>query len=98
MPMKTNAPPPAADRQGGLLDIVLHPDFDANGWIYFTFSSPGDPDSVVTNDRRGTGTALARAPASMPRIISSSTSLSFMRRSPAVLPVGTMARGLFFSR
>jgi glucose/arabinose dehydrogenase len=54
-------PAPRGGRQGGLLDIVLHPDFDANGWIYFTFSSPGDPDSVVTNDRRGTGTALARA-------------------------------------
>jgi aldose sugar dehydrogenase len=38
--------------QGGLLDVVLHPDYAANGWIYFTYSAPGDG---------GAGTALARA-------------------------------------
>lgn len=47
--------------QGGLLDVVLHPDYPNNGWIYFTFSSPGDPDPVVNNARRATGTAIARA-------------------------------------
>lgn len=47
--------------QGGLLDIVLHPDFAENGWIYFTFSSPGDRDPVVNNADHATGTALARA-------------------------------------
>ncbi|MDT0676128.1 PQQ-dependent sugar dehydrogenase [Autumnicola musiva] len=26
--------------QGGLLDIVLHPDYENNGWIYITYSSP----------------------------------------------------------
>lgn len=41
-----------ATGQGGLLDIALHPDYEDNGWIYFTYSSPGDG---------GTGTALARA-------------------------------------
>ena len=25
--------------QGGLLDIVLHPDYAKNGWIYITYSS-----------------------------------------------------------
>jgi glucose/arabinose dehydrogenase len=25
--------------QGGLLDIVLHPDYDKNGWIYITYAS-----------------------------------------------------------
>lgn len=54
-------PAPRGGRQGGLLDLVLHPDYASNGWIYFTFSSPGDRDAVVTDDRRGTGTALARA-------------------------------------
>lgn len=24
--------------QGGLLDVVMHPDYDENGWIYFTYS------------------------------------------------------------
>lgn len=28
--------------QGGLLDIQLHPDYGNNGWIYFSFSKPGD--------------------------------------------------------
>lgn len=26
--------------QGGLLDITLHPDYEENGWIYLSFSSP----------------------------------------------------------
>ena len=37
--------------QGGLLDVVLHPDYEDNGWIYLTYSK-GDAD--------GTTTALAR--------------------------------------
>lgn len=40
--------------QGGLLDIELHPDFEENGWIYFTYgSSEGEGD--------GGHTALSRA-------------------------------------
>lgn len=38
--------------QGGMLDVALHPEYDDNGWIYFTYSAPGDG---------GTSTALARA-------------------------------------
>ncbi|TVR50923.1 MAG: PQQ-dependent sugar dehydrogenase [Puniceicoccaceae bacterium] len=53
--------PPEGGGQGGLLDIVAHPRQAENGWIYFTYSSPGDSDSVVSDDRFGTGTALARA-------------------------------------
>lgn len=47
--------PEVYDRgQGGLLDIVLHPDYQSNGWIYFTYASPeGDED--------GGNTALMRA-------------------------------------
>ncbi|MGY6553570.1 MAG: PQQ-dependent sugar dehydrogenase [Wenzhouxiangella sp.] len=52
---------PQGGSQGGLLDVVVHPDFASNGWIYFTYSSPGDPDNVTNDSRFGTSTALARA-------------------------------------
>ena len=40
--------------QGGFLDLQLHPDYQTNGWIYFTYSSKeGDED--------GGHTALMRA-------------------------------------
>jgi aldose sugar dehydrogenase len=54
-------PPIHTRNQGGLLDVVLHPDYTQNGWIYFTYSSPGDNDTVTSDAERGTGTALARA-------------------------------------
>ncbi|MFB6345139.1 MAG: PQQ-dependent sugar dehydrogenase [bacterium] len=38
--------------QGGLLDVKVHPNYENNGWIYFTYSSPRDG---------GTATTLARA-------------------------------------
>jgi len=34
-----NVPTVYARGQGGLLDIVLHPDYAKNGWIYITYSS-----------------------------------------------------------
>jgi len=37
--------------QGGLFDVVLHPDYDKNGWIYWAYNAPG---------AGGWGTALAR--------------------------------------
>lgn len=40
-------------RQGGLLDVVLHPDYESNGWIYITYSKP--------NNAEDTATAMARA-------------------------------------
>jgi len=46
-----------AEGQGGLLDIVVSPDFSESGLIYFTYSEPG-PD--------GSGTALARAVLDLP--------------------------------
>ncbi|MCC5915186.1 MAG: PQQ-dependent sugar dehydrogenase [Balneolaceae bacterium] len=52
---------PEGGNQGGLLDVVPHPDYEDNGWIYFTFSSPGDDDSSFGDDGYATGTALARA-------------------------------------
>ncbi len=40
--------------QGGLMDIVLHPDYKNNGWIYISYASPeGDSD--------GGNTAIMRA-------------------------------------
>src|SRR5690606_16644219 len=41
-----------ATGQGGLLDVELHPRFAENGYVYFTYSKPGE---------RGAATALARA-------------------------------------
>ncbi|MBZ5487337.1 PQQ-dependent sugar dehydrogenase [Halomonas aquamarina] len=48
--------------QGGLLDVAVHPDYEDNGWIYFTFSSPGDPRAFSTYEPDyGTGLAVGRA-------------------------------------
>lgn len=38
--------------QGGLLDVVLHPDYEKNGWIYFSYAGSGDG---------GFGTEVGRA-------------------------------------
>lgn len=40
--------------QGGLLDLELHPDYEQNGWLYITYSSPEGEGS-------GSNTALMRA-------------------------------------
>jgi glucose/arabinose dehydrogenase len=48
----TNVPKVAVQGQGGLLDVVLAPDFATSNKIYFTFSQAG---------RGGAGTALASA-------------------------------------
>lgn len=41
-----------ASGQGGMLDVVTHPDYQENGWIYFTYAK---------GDGSGTVPALARA-------------------------------------
>ena len=49
-------PKVAANGQGGLLDVALHPEYATNGWIYLSYSSPaaaGEPGS-------GANTALMR--------------------------------------
>ena len=47
--------PEVYDRgQGGLMDVVLHPDYENNGWIYFTYASE-------EGDGNGGNTALMRA-------------------------------------
>ena len=45
-------PQVAADGQGGLLDVVLDPDFGSNNTIWFSYSEPGEG---------GAGTAVAKA-------------------------------------
>lgn len=40
--------------QGGLLDLELHPDYEKNGWIYFSYASP-------KGDNNGGNTAISRA-------------------------------------
>ena len=37
----TGTPQVDARGQGGLLDVVLHPDFARNQWVYLSFSEPG---------------------------------------------------------
>ena len=44
-------PPVRQHGQGGLLDVVLHPDFENNRWVYLSFAERG---------RGGVGTAVAR--------------------------------------
>lgn len=44
-----------AKSQGGLLDIALHPDYEKNGWIYISYSSPDEKGSADAH------TALMRA-------------------------------------
>ena len=40
--------------QGGLFDVALHPNYEKNGWIYFTYASQ-------EGDEKGGNTALMRA-------------------------------------
>ncbi len=39
--------------QGGLLDVVLHPQYEENGWVYLTFSKPGPDDETALAVVRG---------------------------------------------
>jgi glucose/arabinose dehydrogenase len=48
-------PDVTARNQGGLLDIVLHPNYATNGWIYFSYSKPDDQDKSKSS------TAIMRA-------------------------------------
>lgn len=50
----TGLPPVYADGEGGMLDVVLDPQFAQNGRVFWTFSEPA-PDG-----RPGAGTAVAR--------------------------------------
>lgn len=47
----SGAPEPYVAGQGGMLDVVLHPDFATNGWIYLTYA---------TGNRQANRLAIAR--------------------------------------
>lgn len=42
----TGLPEFRATNQGGLMDVVLHPGYEDNGWVYITYSK-GDPQGTV---------------------------------------------------
>ena len=42
-----------ANGQGGFLDVVLHPDYDSNGWIYIAYSARGEGEGGNTAISRG---------------------------------------------
>jgi aldose sugar dehydrogenase len=45
--------------QGGLLDVVLHPDYDENGWIYLAYAAPrGDGGNTSISRGRMTGNSF----------------------------------------
>lgn len=50
-----NVPEVYAEGQGGLLDVVLHPEFDSNGYIYFSYAASDKDTSYLAN------TEVARA-------------------------------------
>jgi glucose/arabinose dehydrogenase len=49
----TGAPPPYVESQGGYFDVVLHPRFAENNWVYLTFSH-GTAQANATRVIRGT--------------------------------------------
>jgi glucose/arabinose dehydrogenase len=38
-------PPRGSGRSGGLHEVVVHPDFAANRYVYFTYNASGEPDA-----------------------------------------------------
>jgi glucose/arabinose dehydrogenase len=44
----SGVPKVVAEGQGGLLDIQLHPDYKSNGWIYLSYSKPGEGGAATT--------------------------------------------------
>lgn len=49
-------PPIRGEGQGGLLDLSLHPDYEKNGWIYFSYSA-----LYKVNGKSLSNTAIMRA-------------------------------------
>jgi glucose/arabinose dehydrogenase len=76
-----------AQGQGGLLDVALDPDFDANSTIYLSYAEPGDGDL--------NGTAVARAKLDGPRL----TELQVIfRQMPKVASEAHFGSRLVFAR
>ncbi len=72
---------PQGGSQAGLLDVVVHPNYRNNGWIYFTYSSPGDADGVAQRPATGTGLARARISADGTRLTDLQTLYTMMPRT-----------------
>jgi glucose/arabinose dehydrogenase len=49
----TGTPAVWAQQDGGLLDIAIHPNFAANGWIYLAYCEPGPSPTSTTKIVRG---------------------------------------------
>ncbi len=49
----TGLPEIAANGQGGLMEVSLHPEYEDNGWVYLTYSKPGDDENTATALARG---------------------------------------------
>ena len=55
----SNVPEVWAENQGGLLDVRVAPDYEATGWIYFTYTvQEGDTGGTVLGRARLDGAAL----------------------------------------
>jgi aldose sugar dehydrogenase len=65
-------PPVIEHGQGGLFDVVLHPDYASNGWIYLAYNGPGSG---------GYSTQLMRARLDGKRLIDSEVLFTLMPRS-----------------
>ncbi|MDQ8201809.1 PQQ-dependent sugar dehydrogenase [Pelagicoccus sp. SDUM812003] len=55
-----------AGGQGGLLDVILHPNYEETGWIYFSYSSP-------EGAQPGSNTAIMRAKLEDGRLVEQET-------------------------
>ena len=44
----SNVPEVYARGQGGLMDVEIHPDYPENGWIYFSYSKPGNGGAMTS--------------------------------------------------
>ena len=50
----TGLPKMTVQGQGGFMDVVLHPEYESNGWLYLSYASP-------EGEGRGANTTIARA-------------------------------------
>lgn len=41
----SGGPPRGVGRTGGLHEVAVHPDFDSNGLVYYTYNAAGEPDA-----------------------------------------------------
>ena len=67
-------PEVVAQGQGGLFDVVLHPQYSQNGWIYWAYNAPGPG---------GWGTALARGKLQDHRMTEVQVLFSMQPKTPA---------------